>query len=146
MKARQVLPFGALLFVLCVAGADGRQPVNQPINHSQFPPSYVPSGEVMYRQYCAACHGVDAKGNGPAAPTLRVQPPDLTTLAKRNRGKFPRAYVTQVLRFGPGTSSHGSAEMPTWGPIFEYMDKNNERAVNQRIKNLCDYLASLQER
>jgi hypothetical protein len=35
--------------------------------------------------------------------------------------------------------------MPAWGPIFRYYDKQNERAVQQRIRNLCDYLASLQE-
>ena len=35
--------------------------------------------------------------------------------------------------------------MPTWGPIFQYYDKQSERVVQQRIKNLCDYLASLQE-
>jgi hypothetical protein len=36
--------------------------------------------------------------------------------------------------------------MPTWGPIFRYFDNQNERVVRQRIRNLCDYLASLQEK
>lgn len=142
MKARLVLLAGGLLFGLIALGSPGRSS----IDHTQIPPTYVPSGKTMYLQYCAACHGADARGDGPAAPTLRVPPPDLTLLARRNQGRFPREYVTRVLRFGPGTPSHGSAEMPTWGPIFEYMDKNNERAVTQRIKNLCDYLASLQRR
>jgi hypothetical protein len=35
--------------------------------------------------------------------------------------------------------------MPTWGPIFQIIDRDNEQAVQQRIKNLCAYLASLQE-
>jgi hypothetical protein len=34
--------------------------------------------------------------------------------------------------------------MPTWRPIFEYLDNNDEAAVRQRIKNLCDYLESTQ--
>jgi len=51
------------------------------------------------------------------------------------------------LRFGPGpTPLHGTSDMPTWGPIFEYMDRVNQKAVEQRIKNLSDYLASLQEK
>jgi hypothetical protein len=36
--------------------------------------------------------------------------------------------------------------MPTWGGIFQYMDNYNQAAVQKRIKNLCDYLASLQEK
>ena len=39
------------------------------------------SGEEMFDVYCAACHGKDAKGNGPAAAELKMPPPDLTTLA-----------------------------------------------------------------
>ncbi len=34
------------------------------------------SGEEMFIAYCAACHGKDAKGNGPAVPALKVSPPD----------------------------------------------------------------------
>jgi mono/diheme cytochrome c family protein len=106
----------------------------------------VPSGQLMYKHYCAACHGADAKGNGPTASTLKTPPPDLTTLAKRHMGKFPYDYVSSILRFGPGTSAHGSSDMPTWGPVFYIIDKNNEEAVQRRINNLCNYLASLQEK
>jgi len=112
----------------------------------EIPPTYVPSGEAMYKQYCGACHGLDGKGNGPAAFTLKTPPPDLTTLTARHMGTFPREYVGNILRFGPGTAAHGSSEMPTWGTIFQLIDKNNERAVQQRIKNLTDYLASLQQK
>jgi mono/diheme cytochrome c family protein len=100
----------------------------------------------MYKQYCAACHGADGKGHGPASPTLRNRVPDLTTLAKRHLGKYPYDYVVSVLRFGPGFSAHGSAEMPVWGPIFQYLENYNEVAVRQRITNLCDYIESIQER
>jgi mono/diheme cytochrome c family protein len=129
----------ALVLVICVAGADPAE------DRTQFPPTYMPSGEQMYKQYCAACHGADARGHGPAASFLTTPPPDLTTLAKRHLGKFPFDYVSNVLKFGTGPSAHGSSDMPTWGPIFRYFDNQNERVVQQRIKNLCDYLASLQE-
>ena len=110
----------------------------------EIPSGYVPSGKAMYHQYCAACHGTEAKGDGPAAFTLKTPPADLTTLTIRNMGIFPREYVETILRFGPGVKSHGSSDMPTWGSIFRMIDKNNERAVQQRIKNLTDFIASLQ--
>ncbi len=138
---RHALLGSALLFVIFALSAQGRPNVDQ----TQFPPSYMPSGQEIYHQFCAACHGSDAKGNGPATSRLRTMPPDLTTLAKRNGGKFPYDYVSEILRFGPGPSAHGSSDMPTWGPIFQILDKDNERAVQQRIKNLANYLASLQE-
>lgn len=99
----------------------------------------------MYKQYCASCHGTDGKGRGPVSASLNTRPADLTTLAKRHDGKFPREYVAGALRFGPGFSAHGSSEMPVWGPIFQYLDNYDEAAVRQRIKNLCDYLESIQE-
>ena len=115
---------------------------------------YVPSGEHLYKQFCAACHGSDAKGHGPASSSLKVSPPDLTILAKRHGGKFPYAYVTNILLFGPGVSAHGSKAMPTWGPLFLHLNQqdespvrqNNESAVRDRIQNLSDYLASLQNK
>jgi len=110
-------------------------------DRNQFPASYVPPGDVMFKQYCAACHGADAKGYGPARAALKVPAADLTTLAKRHGGSFPSEYVTSVLRFGFPKRGHGSADMPTWGPIFDYLDHYNEGAVQQRI----DYLATLQE-
>lgn len=111
----------------------------------QRPPVYVPSGPQMYKDYCSRCHGMNAKGNGPASATLAKQPPDLTTLTKRHGGEFPHDYVARVLRFGPDFRSHRSSQMPAWGPIFQYMDNYNEAAVRQRLKNLCDYLESMQE-
>jgi mono/diheme cytochrome c family protein len=140
MPARYTFLFGILLLLTASAGADNKNPAVT----AQFPPTYVPSGRQLYQEYCAACHGADAKGHGPATSSLKRPPADLTTLANRHGGNFPYDYVTNVLLFGPGISAHGSANMPTWGPIFLYLDSQNEPAARQRIKNLCDYLASLQ--
>lgn len=139
--ARRILLPASVFFLL--ASVVGTTPA---INETQFPLAYLPSGQQMFTYYCAACHGADAKGHGPTAALLTTPPPDLTTLAKRHYGKFPREYVTNVLEFGPGVTAHGSSDMPTWGPIFRYYDKQNERVVKERIKRLCDYLASLQVR
>ena len=139
---RQTILVSAVVFLIFSAPARGQGIVPR----APFPSDWLPSGEVMYRQFCAACHGAHAKGNGPAAPTLKRQPPDLTTLAKRHGGKFPYDYVSSIVQFGPGSSAHGSPDMPTWGPIFQTIDKKDERAVQDRIRNLADYLASQQRK
>jgi mono/diheme cytochrome c family protein len=130
--------------ILLMAGAAAAQ-TRKPPDQSPFPPTYVPSGEHLYKQFCSACHGMDAKGHGPAVASLKSAPADLTTPSKRHMGKFPDEYVTSVLTFGPGTTAHGPSDMPTWGPVFMYLDKHDEAAVKQRIKNLTDYLKSLQQ-
>ena len=83
---------------------------------------------------------------GPAASALKTPPSDLTTLAERHGGKFPEEYVAEVVRLGKPFQAHGSVDMPVWGPIFSAREKFNEVAVRRRIKNLCSYLATLQEK
>ena len=142
MPMHRIVLLTALLFAVCAAGARGNPAQDQ--DKDQLPANYVPSGGQIYKEYCAACHGVDARGNGPVKRALRIPAPDLTTLAKRHGGKFPDADVIGVLRFAPGVPSHGSGHMPTWGDLFEYY--YNKNSAQQRIQNLCDYLASLQEK
>lgn len=112
----------------------------------QLPATYVPPGKQTYKEFCAACHGFDGKGGGPAASSLNKRPPNLTTIAKRHGGKFPDEYVREVLLFGPGFSAHGASTMPVWGPIFRYVENYSEAAARQRIKNLIDFLESIQEK
>ena len=102
------------------------------------------SGAELYVQHCAACHGNDLKGTGPAPYPFRAAP-DLTTLARRHGGRFPDAYVAKVLREGVVLPAHGPAEMPIWGPDFT-MDRLGEAQVALRISNLTSYIKSLQEK
>jgi mono/diheme cytochrome c family protein len=141
MTIRHLTTFCAVLLAACFASAQ-EKPVIQKVPMKQTSPT---SGKEMFTQYCAACHGADAKGDGPAAPALKAPPADLTTLAKRSEdGKYPRDRVANLLRSGAGVAAHGSSDMPTWGPLFKSLDPNHDIAVQQRIKNLNDYLASLQ--
>ena len=54
-------------------------------------------GVDTYKAYCATCHGSQAKGDGPAAAALKKLPADLTTIAKRNGGKFSATDVEAVI-------------------------------------------------
>jgi mono/diheme cytochrome c family protein len=103
-----------------------------------------PSGAQLYKQLCAACHGNDLKGNGPAPAPFKDVPPDLSTLARRHGGSFPHAYVSDVLRNGITLPDHGPAEMPTWGADLRAGAGLNAAQVAIRIANLSEYLESLQ--
>jgi mono/diheme cytochrome c family protein len=144
----------ALLFSTAAMGQQNQSTTKR--EPAQTPSA--PSGEGLFNSYCAACHGKDAKGNGPAAAALKVPPPDLTTLAQRHGGKFPTEYITAVLQYGvEEVKAHGSKDMPVWGPLFGpsgSLRKSQElplaearevnAAVTAKIQNLSQYIESLQ--
>jgi mono/diheme cytochrome c family protein len=102
------------------------------------------SGKVMFKDYCAACHGMDGKGNGPAVEYLKTPPADLTTLAKRNQGKFPSRDFNGILNFGTSSHAHGTADMPLWGDLFR--SRAGRGLAGMRIANLNSYVESMQEK
>jgi mono/diheme cytochrome c family protein len=104
------------------------------------------SGEEMYREYCGVCHGKEGKGDGPAASEFKVPPPDLTTLAKNNNGKYPADHIAAVLRFGTHTPAHGTSDMPVWGRVLgtSPIHGTETAKVQLRILNLTNYIESLQ--
>lgn len=104
------------------------------------------SGKLLFLNHCASCHGLDARGAGPAAIALKVQPPDLTALAKANQGKFPYDSVRQAISGENAPAAHGSREMPTWGAMFLAMNGVNQKDAEQRIKVLTEYIKSLQKK
>ena len=116
---------------------------------SKNPPLVISSmyGRDLFEFYCASCHGRDGRGSGPAASALKTPPPDLTAIAKREGGRFPRGYVES---FVTGESdrvipAHGSREMPVWGPILRGLDPQD--AVNKmRIANIVGYIETIQQK
>jgi mono/diheme cytochrome c family protein len=133
-------------------------------------PSSTERGKQIFSEYCAACHGISAKGNGPAAPALKIPPADLTMLAAHNKGQFPSLRVMQAIKVGPSVPAHGSETMPVWGPIFLHGDRTDaasqtppqtptgvveqseqqgrqaptQSEVQLRIYNLMEYIRTLQ--
>jgi mono/diheme cytochrome c family protein len=101
-------------------------------------------GKEMYTSYCASCHGVDGKGDGPAAPALKMPATNLTALSARNGGTFPATHVAAVIQGSAMTPAHGSKEMPVWGPIFLTMGGHSSAQAQLRIRNLTNYLESIQ--
>ena len=87
----------------------------------------VSSGKEMYHAYCAACHGADGKGDGPASAALKSRPSDLTSLAERNAGKFPELRVFGAISGDLRVTAHGSKDMPTWGVCFSTDGRRRRR-------------------
>lgn len=102
------------------------------------------SGKQMFASYCAPCHGVNGKGDGPVGAALKTKPTDLTVLCKGNQGKFPSEHVISVLQFGAEIPSHGTSEMPVWGPVLGKMDPTVALGRPLRISNLTNYLKTIQ--
>jgi mono/diheme cytochrome c family protein len=102
-------------------------------------------GAKIFRNYCAACHGVDGKGDGPAAPALKTQIPQLSTLAQRNGGKLPTAQVRCIIAGDDVPAAHGSREMPIWGPIFHQIEYDQDLGY-VRLQNVTEYLNTLQQK
>lgn len=103
-------------------------------------------GPALFKAYCAVCHGNDATGDGPLATSLKTAPSDLTRIAARNHGVYPRARIERIISGEeqiPG--GHGTRAMPVWGPIFSQIAWDEDLG-RLRIHNLAEYIGQLQTR
>lgn len=135
-----------LCWVLLAGGAMAAQAVMQepPANGLE-----LQLGAEDFRIYCATCHGIDGKGQGPVAEYMTLNPPDLTQLAKRAGGKFPADLMARVIDGRAEVRAHGPRDMPVWGDYFGAEKPKASRGVKEaeaqaRIAALIAYLASIQ--
>ncbi len=106
-------------------------------------PTETLNGVDLFKEYCAVCHGSDAKGDGPAADALKKRPADLTQLARKNGGNFPELHVMNFIKGQDVVAAHGSRDMPIWGAIFSQMSSNQD-LVQVRTYALLKYIEQLQ--
>ena len=129
------------IFLAFAVGAAQKRPIQTP-QEEQLLDSF--KGPELFKAYCATCHGKDAKGNGPMAPSLRIAPPDLTRLAVRNGGMFPFLQVQKIISGEQQpAATHGTREMPVWGPIFSEVTWDQDLG-RMRIYSLAMYLEAIQ--
>jgi len=121
---------GAVFSGVCVAASD----------------TPLEAGRKRFMQDCAACHGAEGRGDGPAAAALHTQPSDLTGLARRNDGQFPEDYVRKVVDGRDFQQlAHGSVEMPVWGSHYQRsLLALSEARIKGRIDALVVWLKSIQ--
>jgi mono/diheme cytochrome c family protein len=104
-------------------------------------------GQQLFRTFCVSCHGPDGRGNGPVAFALKRPPADLTTIAGRNGGVFPRERLIRYITDGDSsTPAHGSKDMPVWGPNLTALTPGSNKPVSEHITNIVAYLESIQPR
>jgi mono/diheme cytochrome c family protein len=145
MLKKSMILLGMLVVAASVCLAQTNTDQKAVVKQTAIKQTSASSGKEMFTQYCAPCHGVQGKGNGPAANAMKSQPTDLTQLARKNNGDFPANHVASVLKFGEGAASaHGSADMPVWGPLLQSLDKFHDTGVQQRVSNLVSYIETLQ--
>lgn len=104
------------------------------------------SGPEDFQRHCAACHAIDARGNGPVAPMLMRRPADLTLLSARNDGDFPDNRVFWIIDGRGAVKAHGPREMPVWGYEFSPATTGLSLApeAEARIRGIMDYMKTLQ--
>ena len=119
-------------------------------------------GKAEYHSSCAPCHGSDGKGTGPVSAGLKVPPPDLTVLAKKNNGVFPFNSVYEIIDGRKTVIAHGTRDMPIWGDRYApepskaliprpsenilSLFYDPEAVVRMRILAVIDYLNRIQEK
>lgn len=139
---RLVLPVAA---ALCVSAAS--------VTQAQDDPLIDASRDFI--SYCAPCHGVEGRGDGPVADHLKVRPADLTAIRRDNEGQFPAEAVYLKIEGVDMPGAHGTSKMPVWGLWFTnqaigesiLMEDTKPAAekVEARIQALVAYIKSIQE-
>jgi mono/diheme cytochrome c family protein len=119
---------------------------------AEQPPGYDPLlaeiGGPIFQRYCASCHGLGGRGDGPTAGSLRTRPADLTGIAKRRGGEFPAGKIAQFIDGRFELPAHGSREMPVWGERFgsDIPDSDLGESISRgNIASLIEYLKSIQQ-
>jgi len=116
----------------------------QQIKRVSIQPTLAGDGKAMFKEYCATCHGLGGKGNGPAMNATRKRPADLTQLARENGGTFPDVQVMNYITGADIVAAHGTRDMPVWGTLFRSLNPDNDAVAQVRVKVLADYVKSLQ--
>lgn len=139
----------ASVLAVMLAGACTQPAQDRVLRFDLPPPGGLEEGRAEYLAACASCHGVDARGGGPVGPALRTPPPDLTLLAWRRGGTFPRDEVIAVLAGERSFAAHGNREMPVWSQRYGVPGTDGATAIasiyaRRRLELLASYLESVQ--
>lgn len=132
-----------LVVVLLAGGSTFADPPRAP--KAVDPPTDPESGNGLYKSYCASCHGLAGKGDGPAASAMRMKPTDLTQLTNKANGAFPMLRLQKVLGGDVTLPAHGGRRMPVWGPSLTTPGGTDARSLT-RMRNLIAYIQSIQHK
>lgn len=121
-------------------------------------------GKREYNNRCAACHGLEGKGDGPQARLVGAKVADLSTLQKRHNGFFPKQRVHNVIDGREGAGADKPRAMPAWAhrytaeanmflpydperfAAYSPVEDEREAFVRTRIASLTEYVNQLQKK
>jgi mono/diheme cytochrome c family protein len=131
----------ALLVNVEARAGQSEPPPNAPASQPTF------TGSDVFKDYCAVCHGMSARGDGPLADSMKRRPPDLTVLATQNGGVFPAEQVRKIIDGREAVPGHGGPDMPVWGRAFKASRLgSSEESVKSVIDALVQHIESLQQK
>ncbi len=106
------------------------------------------TGAQLFSRFCASCHGAQGRGDGPVAPALKVEVPDLTRLVKRQGDPFPVEQVRRIVDGREVLAAHGARRMPVWGYEFATATagepESGAEIAAQVVGRVVDHLKTLQ--
>lgn len=85
--------------------------IESPVEHTG---ATVAAGRATYAEFCAACHGVRGRGDGPAAAGLHPPPADLLLHVSQHTEGELYYYIARGI---PGTA------MPAWRSILSETER-----------------------
>ena len=138
---RSSLAIGVMGALVTAAALGAMQPASGQKPKPRVDPQ---SGPYLYRVFCASCHGETGKGDGPVADLLKRPPGDLTQIARRAGGNFPRDAVIRTIDGRTLVPAHGPREMPIWGDRLKITEGQSEKVIQDRIAAIASHLESLQ--
>ena len=124
MISRMLVLWFAFGFLFLFAGCR-----RQEAHSKRTPPS---SGKEVYEMNCAACHGSNGDGNGPASVWLFPKPRDFSAGMFKIQSTPPGALPTDEDLFNSVTRGLPGSSMPS----FNYLSEQERRLVVQYIKTL----------
>ncbi len=121
-----MLVLWAVVLTLAACGGSNDQPETLKIDRPAPPAAYagktnpfasdsgaIQAGAQLYAANCAACHGAEAMGDGPAANSLNPRPQPLATEMKALQDDYLFWRVAEGGAFPPFSSA-----MPAWKTIL----------------------------
>lgn len=95
--------------------------------------SKAATAEENYRFYCASCHGLEGRGDGPnATPDMPASPRNFTSRKEMN--KLTDQDIVIIIKSG-GSATGRSTLMPPFGKVLSDPEVN---ALKDYLRKLCD--------
>jgi DMSO reductase family type II enzyme heme b subunit len=106
------------------------------LNGADQPAGTLSRGKAVYDQHCAACHGANGDGNGPASVWLYPRPRDFSAGLFKIKSTPAQALPTDEDLFASITRGLPGSSMPS----FSYLSEQERRDVAAYVKQLTTFV------